>query len=87
MKLKDKIAIVTGGGSGIGLATARRFAAAGAKVVIANRSDAAALATAFGAAYLPVDVSDEWQVRALVAEVALRPIRFLASRASAPRSR
>ena len=70
--LKRKIAIVTGGGSGIGLATARRFAAAGAKVVIANRSDAGALAEGFGAAYLPVDVADESQVKALVAEVIRR---------------
>jgi 3alpha(or 20beta)-hydroxysteroid dehydrogenase len=70
--LKSKIAIVTGGGSGIGLATARRFAAAGAKVVIANRSDAGALAESFGAAYLPVDVAEESQVKALVAEVIRR---------------
>jgi 3alpha(or 20beta)-hydroxysteroid dehydrogenase len=70
--LKSKIAIVTGGGSGIGLATARRFATAGAKVVIANRSDAGALAEGFGAAYLPVDVAEESQVKALVAEVIRR---------------
>lgn len=70
--LESKITIVTGGGSGIGLATARRFAAAGAKVVIANRSDAGALAEGFGAAYLPVDVAEESQVKALVAEVIRR---------------
>ena len=70
--LEGKIAIVTGGGSGIGLATARRFASAGAKVVIANRSDASALAEGFGAAYLAVDVAEESQVMALVAEVIRR---------------
>ena len=70
--LESKIAIVTGGGSGIGLATARRFASAGAKVVIANRSDASALAESFGAAYLPVDVAEDSQVKALVAEVVRR---------------
>ena len=70
--LEGKIAIVTGGGSGIGLATARRFASAGAKVVIANRSDASALAEGFGAAYLAVDVAEESQVEALVAEVIRR---------------
>jgi len=70
--LEGKIAIVTGGGSGIGLATARRFASAGAKVVIANRSDASALAEGFGATYLPVDVAEESQVKALVAEVIRR---------------
>jgi 3alpha(or 20beta)-hydroxysteroid dehydrogenase len=70
--LKDKIAIVTGGGSGIGLATARRFAAAGAKVVIANRSDSSSLAASFGGEYLPADVGEESQVKALVAEVVRR---------------
>ena len=70
--LKDKIAIVTGGGSGIGLATARRFAAAGAKVVIANRSDSSVVAASFGGEYLPADVGEESQVKALVAEVVRR---------------
>jgi NADP-dependent 3-hydroxy acid dehydrogenase YdfG len=34
---KDKVAIVTGGGAGIGLATARLFAAKGANVLITGR--------------------------------------------------
>lgn len=37
MRLKDKIAIITGGGSGIGLATARAFCQEGAKVILFGR--------------------------------------------------
>ena len=37
MRLKDKIAIITGGGTGIGLATARAFCQEGAKVILFGR--------------------------------------------------
>jgi NAD(P)-dependent dehydrogenase (short-subunit alcohol dehydrogenase family) len=40
--MKDKVAIVTGGTSGIGLATARAFASQGTRVVIASRRQSAA---------------------------------------------
>ena len=45
MRLKDKIALVTGGGSGIGHATAVLFAAQGAKVVVSDLNEANALET------------------------------------------
>jgi NAD(P)-dependent dehydrogenase (short-subunit alcohol dehydrogenase family) len=38
MRLAGKVAIITGGGSGIGLAAARRFVAEGARVVVAGRT-------------------------------------------------
>ncbi len=40
-KLKDKVAVITGGNSGIGFATARQFIAEGAKVVITGRNQQA----------------------------------------------
>jgi NAD(P)-dependent dehydrogenase (short-subunit alcohol dehydrogenase family) len=46
MRLKDRTSIVTGGASGIGAATVRRFVAEGARVLIADRNLAAAQALA-----------------------------------------
>ncbi|MEZ4614649.1 MAG: SDR family oxidoreductase [Caldilineaceae bacterium] len=45
MRLKDKVAIVTGGGAGMGLAVARAYAREGAKVVVADRNQADGVAT------------------------------------------
>ena len=45
MKLEDRIAVVTGSGSGIGQATAKLFAKSGAKIVIADKSLEAAKTT------------------------------------------
>ena len=45
MRLKDKVALVTGGGSGIGAATSVLFAAQGAKVVVSDLNEASALGT------------------------------------------
>ena len=46
MRFKDKVVIVTGAGSGIGLATAKRFAAEGARIVIADLKQEKAIAAA-----------------------------------------
>ena len=69
-RVAGKVALVTGGASGIGLATARRFAAEGAHVVVGD-VDAAALATLAAAdpeiVGQPCDVRLESDVEALAA--------------------
>jgi NAD(P)-dependent dehydrogenase (short-subunit alcohol dehydrogenase family) len=72
MKLENRIAIVTGGARGIGLAIARRFAAAGARVTIADILDeeGRAAAKASGLDYLHCDVARSADVAATVAAVA-----------------
>nr|WP_067832893.1 3-oxoacyl-ACP reductase [Nocardia lijiangensis] len=64
-RLQDRVAVVTGGGSGIGLATVRRFAAEGAKVVVADIDAGAgeAAAAEVDGLFVKVDVTDETQVR------------------------
>lgn len=66
-RLEGRVAVVTGGGSGIGLATARRFASEGAKVVVADLDPASGKAAAdeVGGLFVQVDVTDEEQVEAL----------------------
>jgi NAD(P)-dependent dehydrogenase (short-subunit alcohol dehydrogenase family) len=64
------VAVVTGGGSGIGLATARLLAARGARVAVLDLDPAAAAAG--GAVALVADVADEGSVRAAVAAAAGR---------------
>jgi 3-oxoacyl-[acyl-carrier protein] reductase len=67
MRLKDKVAIVTGGASGFGEGIARRFAADGAQVVIADLNEAAAqnLASEIGGLAVRADVSKGADVAAL----------------------
>ncbi len=69
-RLADRTAIVTGGGSGIGLATVRRFAEEGARVVVVDVSDESggAAAEEVGGLYVRCDVTDQEQVEAMVAQ-------------------
>jgi NAD(P)-dependent dehydrogenase (short-subunit alcohol dehydrogenase family) len=76
MKLKDRVAIVTGGASGIGAASARLFASEGAKVALVDLDTvglgqvAADIEQAGGAALVvPADVSSDVQARAGVDQV------------------
>jgi 3alpha(or 20beta)-hydroxysteroid dehydrogenase len=64
--LEDEVAVVTGGASGIGLETVRRFSQAGAKVVIGDMQDASSVAEEVDGIFLKTDVSDEEQVRLLM---------------------
>lgn len=68
--LKDKVAVITGGSRGIGLATAKRFIKAGAKVVIANMSDSTELAKELGCIWVKADVSKEESVKNLMEKTA-----------------
>jgi NAD(P)-dependent dehydrogenase (short-subunit alcohol dehydrogenase family) len=57
-------ALITGGTAGIGLATERRFSAAGAKVAIVGRREATDLAKELRGEFIRADVADEAQLRA-----------------------
>src|SRR5690606_19984294 len=71
--MEGKVAIVTGGSSGIGLATAKEFARRGAHVVVSDVADEAGKkavseieAEGGSAIYVNADVSNSEQVKALV---------------------
>lgn len=66
-RLAGRVAVITGGASGIGLATARRMHAEGARIVIGDLdpTTGAAAAEELDGLFVPVDVSDEDQVNNL----------------------
>lgn len=74
--LNDKVALITGGTSGIGLAIARRFADEGARVIVTGRRqdalDAAIAGIGRGAVGLRGDVADPAHHEAVAREVATR---------------
>jgi 2-hydroxycyclohexanecarboxyl-CoA dehydrogenase len=90
MSLASKIAIVTGAASGIGLATARRFASEGAKVAIwdlnaegAQRAAGELSASGAEAIASRVDVADRAQIEAALAKVheTFGPVQILVNNA------
>ncbi|MDP6621144.1 MAG: SDR family oxidoreductase [Alphaproteobacteria bacterium] len=90
MKLADKVAVVTGGASGIGAAMARRFKAGGAKgIVVADLQEdlLAAVAEEVGGLAVRCDVANESEIQNLVAvtEAAYGPIDVFCSNAGIAR--
>lgn len=77
MILKGKSALITGGGSGIGLSAARRLAQDGAQIIIAGRNEARLKATKFD--YVVMDVADSASVRSAFRMIG--PVDILVSNA------
>ncbi len=80
MRIDGSAAIVTGGASGLGLATATEFAKAGAQVVILDLPNSAGeqRAQELGGRFAPADVTDEAAVQQAVdTAVGLAPLRIL----------
>jgi NAD(P)-dependent dehydrogenase (short-subunit alcohol dehydrogenase family) len=70
-RLAGRVAVITGAGSGIGRATARRFGAEGARVIAVDRDEATGQAAAdeVGGAFIACDVADEASVSSLFERV------------------
>ena len=88
MEIKDRVAIITGGGGGIGSATARKWVSEGARqVVVADYNTEAALSVAaeLGCVGVGLDVTDEEAVSELVeeTETTIGPVDIFFSNAGA----
>jgi len=70
MQISDTCAVITGGASGLGEATARQFAAAGAKVTLLDRDAerGEAVAAELGGTFAQTDVTSEESVAAAIAK-------------------
>ena len=73
MRLRDKVAVITGSGSGIGQATAEKFAQEGARVAVCDINEASATGVADGinaaggeAIAFHVDVTDKDSIARMV---------------------
>ncbi|MFS2242366.1 MULTISPECIES: SDR family NAD(P)-dependent oxidoreductase [unclassified Microbacterium] len=80
MQITGQGALITGGASGLGLATARRLSAAGARVAIIDlpTSSGEEIAAELGGLFLPADVTSSEQVAAAVASAhAVAPLRVV----------
>ena len=77
----SKTVLITGAGSGIGLALARAFAQEGAKVLLHDLKDASALAEELGGVFLQADLSDPQAVEELGREAARQGVDILVNNA------
>lgn len=87
MQLKDKTALITGAGSGIGKAIAEVFAREGARLILNDLApNAAELAQALGGVFIQADLSDQSSVRALAQRaLKLGPVDILVNNAGLQR--
>ncbi|HBQ04594.1 MAG TPA: short-chain dehydrogenase [Acidimicrobiaceae bacterium] len=88
MEIKDRVAIITGGGGGIGSATARRWISEGARAVVVADYDAESalsVAAELGCVGVGLDVTDEAAVSHLVeeTETTIGPVDIFFSNAGA----
>ena len=79
--LSGKAVLVTGAGSGIGLAMARAFAREGARVLVHDVKDARWLAEELGGVFLQADLADPQAVEALGKEAAALGVDVLVNNA------